>query len=273
MIRAFTLGLVLCCFATLSWAQAQPAQSPLPSVRTVAKKPRKPRPKAPPTPVLTDAGPCRLGVIPAVGDLFVVDKFGLTVFGNEHDEVVTHWGLDDLIVARVRAAAGTALPVRRITYSPGAFEPFYHPRSRFLPDPRDGLSAIVQGITGNAGCERYLVITRFAGQLPGTNLRLDGVGVYNRGLGNIRHSMLFANIALTLLDGKTYAKQQRLGFDLAARFKESLRIIADPLTTLENESFPEPAASAADSVVLRDRTRALVAATMDRLLPGYLKEE
>jgi hypothetical protein len=201
----------------------------------------------------------------------VVDKFGLTVFGNEHDEVVTNWGLDDLIFERVRTAAGTALPVRRITYSPGAFEPFYHPRSRFLPDPRDGLSAIVQGIAGNAGCERYLVITRFAGQLPDTNLTLDGVGVYNRGLGNIvRHTALFANIALTLLDGQTYAKQERLGFLLAANFKASLT--ESPLVMLPNESFPEPAATATGSVILRDQTRALVAAKVDRLLPGYLKE-
>ena len=78
---------------------------------------------------------------------------------------------------------------------------------------------------------------------------------------------------MTLLDGQTYAKQQRLGFDLAARFQESLRITEDPLIKLENESFPEPAATAAGSVVLRERTRALVAATVDRLLPGYLKEE
>lgn len=185
MIRAFALGLVLCCLAAPTWAQGQPAQSASPAVRTVTKKPPRSRPKARPTAALTNDGPCRLGVIPAVGDQFVVDKFGLTVFGNEHDEVVTNWGLDDLIFARVRAAAGTALPVRRITYSPGAFEPFYHPRSRFLPDPHEGLSAIVQGFTGNAGCERYLV----------------------------------------------------------------------------------------SSAILRERTRALVAATVDRLLPGYLKEE
>jgi hypothetical protein len=274
MIRFSVVVIALSCLAAPIWAQAQPAQSSSPSVRTVAKKPATPRPKAPPAPVSTDNGPCRLGVIPAVGDLFVVDKFGVTVFGNEHDEVVTNWGLDDLIFERVRAAAGTALPVRRITYSPGVFEPFYHPRSRFLPDPREGLSAIVQGITGNAGCERYLVITRFTGELGGTNLRLDGVGIYNRGLGNIiRHTRLFANIALTLLDGQTYAKQQRLGFDLATHFQESLRVTENPLVLLENESFPEPAASAPGSVILRERTRALVAATVDRLLPGYLKEE
>jgi hypothetical protein len=274
MIRLSAVAIALACLAPPLWAQTQPPQAPAPAAKPAVKKPATPRPRAAPTAASTDNGPCRLGVIPAVGDLFTVDKIGLTVFGNEHDEIATNWGLDDLVFARVRAAAGTALPVRRISYTPGTFEPFYHPTSRLLPDPREGLSAIVKGITSSVGCERYLVITRFTGQLPGTKVDLEGVGVYNRGLGNIvRHTALFANVALTLLDGQSYAKQPRLGTDLGAHFEESFRLTENPLIKLENESYPEPAATAAASPVLRERTRALVAATVDRLLPGYLKEE
>jgi hypothetical protein len=47
-----------------------------------------------------------MGVIVHVGDVFVVQKVGLTVFGNEFAEVPTSWGLDDLIFARVKAAGG-----------------------------------------------------------------------------------------------------------------------------------------------------------------------
>jgi hypothetical protein len=225
-------------------------------------------------PVVTDHGPCRLGVIPAVGDTFVVQKIGLTVFGNEYAEIATNWGLDDLVFARVRSAAGPTLPVRRISYPPGAFEHYYHPASRLLPDPREGLSAIVSGIAANAGCERYLVITRFSGQLPGTNQRLDGVGAFNQGLGSVlRHSHLFANIALTSLDGQTFATQPHNGADIAARFQEPLRLTEDPLKKLDNEYFPDPPSTAAASAVLRDKTRALVSATVDRLLPPYLKAE
>lgn len=227
-----------------------------------------------PKQALADQGPCRLGIIPAVGDLFVVQKIGLTVFGNEHTEVATNWGIDDLIFARVRAAAGPVLPVRRITYPAGAFDRYYHPTSRLLPDPREGLPAIVRDITANAGCERYLVITRFTGQLSGTNQRLDGIGVYNQGLGDIiRHTHLFANIAVNSLDGQTYAAQPRTGADIAARFQASLRLTEDPLKKLENENFPDPPTAAAGNAVLRDRTRALVSSELDRLLPPYLKEE
>jgi hypothetical protein len=274
MMRFPAVAILWSCLVTPLWAQTAPAQAPASAPKAVAKKPAAAQPKAAAKPVATDNGPCKIGVIPAVGDMFMVEKFGLTVFGNEHGEVNTNWGLDDLIVSRVRAAAGPALPVRRIAYPPGAFEPYYHPASKFLPDPREGLAAIVQGITGHAGCERYLVVTRFTGQLPNTNLRLDGVGVYNKGLGNIiRHTSLFANIALTLLDGQTYAKQSRLGVDFRARLQESSLFTENPLNKLENESFPEPASAAAGSALLRERTRALVAATVDRVLPGYLKEE
>ena len=47
----------------------------------------------------------------------------------------------------------------------------------------------------------------------------------------------------------------------------------DPLKKLDNEYFPDPPSTAAASAVLRDKTRALVSATVDRLLPPYLKAE
>jgi len=125
MIRAFAVALVLSCFAVSPWAQAQPA----PGTRgtTAAPKPaaRKSAPKAktsakPPGPA--ESGPCQIGVIPVIGDQFVVQKVGLMVFGNDHAEVpINAWGLDDLAVARVRAAAAGA-GVRKIAYAKGAFE-------------------------------------------------------------------------------------------------------------------------------------------------------
>src|SRR5207302_4166001 len=62
-----------------------------------------------------DSGPCQIGVIPVIGGTFVVQKVGLMVFGIELTEVSTSgWGLDDLVVARIRAAAPGAT-VRKIT--------------------------------------------------------------------------------------------------------------------------------------------------------------
>jgi hypothetical protein len=279
MLRRFATAIVLVsCLAAAGWAQtplttdAPPATTP---AKPVAKK-AAPKGKAAATkPVATEAGPCRLGVISALGDRFAVQKFGLTVFETEESEVaVDGWGLDELVVARVRAATNNDPTVRRIAFPKGAFQTFYNPTSRFLPDPREGLPAIVRNITPTAKCDRYLVVTRSKGQVPGTNLILDGVGAYNRGIGSVlRHSHLFAHIALSMLDGITYERVNRPFAGVGARLAAGLRITEDPLTKLDNSLFPESTAAVPGSTALRERTRTLIAANLDQVLPDYLKND
>ena len=151
-----------------------------------------------------------------------------------------------------------AIPgVRRIAYPKGVFEPYYHPTSRFLPDPREGLPAIVREHYAKCGMRSLPRRDQFKGQLPGTNLMLDGIGTYNRGLGTIiRHSHLFANISVTLLDGGTYERinRQFANFGREARGAKSFQVGEDDLTKLDNSLFPEPAAAAASSTTLRGTT-------------------
>src|SRR5437899_1863922 len=151
MLRSFTAAAILVsCFTAVGWAQSPPATSG-PAASTPAKSATK---KAPPKakaaakpPVAAEAGPCRLGVISAIGDRFAVQKFGLTVFETEESEVsVEGWGLDDLVVARLRGATGADPTVRRVAYSKGAFELFYHPTARILSAPLEWILAIVRSI-------------------------------------------------------------------------------------------------------------------------------
>ena len=279
MLRRFATAIVLVsCLTAAGWAQtplttdAPPATTP---AKPVAKKAAPKAKAAAKQPVATEAGPCRLGVISAVGDRFAVQKFGLTIFETEESEIaVDGWGLDELVVARVRAATNNDPTVRRIAFPKGAFQTFYNPTSRFLPDPREGLPAIVRNITPTAKCDRYLVVTRYKGQVPGTNLMLDGIGAYNRGLGSLmRHSHLFANIAVSMLDGITYERINRPFAGVGARLAASMRLTEDPLTRLDNSLFPESTSAVAGNVTLRERTRTLIAANLDQMLPDYLKNE
>lgn len=279
MFRSFAATAILVsCFTAVGWAQS-PAPTSGPAASTPAKPvAKKAAPKAKAAakpPVAAETGPCRLGVISALGDRFAVQKFGLTVFETEEAEVaVEGWGLDDLVVARLRAATGADPAVRRIAYPKGAFEPYYHPTSRILPDAREGLPAIVKSFTPGNNCERYLVVTRVKAQLPGTNLMLNGIGAYNRGLGSLlRHSHLFASIFVSVLDGSTYEKINRPFAGFGTRLSESLRVTEDPLTKLDNSLFPEPPTAVQGSAALRERTRALLAANLDRILPDYLKDD
>ncbi|WP_316177836.1 MULTISPECIES: hypothetical protein [unclassified Bradyrhizobium] len=271
-IRRLALVALAAAFATGAWAQAPSTTAP--KAAPAAKKPSgKAKPMAKPGAI--ESGPCRLGVISALGDQLAVSKFGLTVFETEEDEVtLPGWGLDDLAMARVRAATGGDPTVRRIGYPKGAFEVYYHPTSRFLPDPKESLTAIVRNITTNASCARYLVVTRFETTIPNTTLRLRGIGAYNQGVGSIlRHSHLFANVNITLVDGQSYEKISSFSADTGARLAETMRLTEDPLNKLDNADFPEPLAAAASSTVLRERLRTLVAAKLDRDLPSYLKIE
>lgn len=278
MLRNFAaVAAFVSCLAATAWAQSPPTPG-TPAATAPAKPVKKAAPKAKPAakqPAAAETGPCRLGVVAAIGDRFAVQKFGLTIFETEESEAaVDGWGLDDLVVARVRAATGADPAVRRISYPKGAFEPFYHPTSRFLPDPREGIPAIVKGITPNARCERYLVVTRYKGKVPGTEIMLDGIGAYNRGLGTlIRHSRLFANISVSVLDGNTYERVNRPFAGLGTRLSASLRLTEDPLTRLDNSLFPESASAVPANATLRERTRALIAANLDQALPDFLKND
>jgi hypothetical protein len=248
--------------------------APSPAKPTVKSATKKSAPKAKTSanlPAPAESGPCQIGVIPAIGDRFMVQKVGLTVFGNEQTEIpIPAWGLDDLAVARVRAAA-PGLTVRKLSYAKGAFDPYYHPPSRLFGDRRNDLTNVVRQIAAGAHCERYVAVTTFDGQFGGTNQTLRGIGAVNHGIGAINSSALFANITATVFDGQTFDIGKRptpsLGAILSADF------VQDPLTELDNADFPTTAADAATSATLRDRTRALVAARLDKILPAYFKQE
>jgi hypothetical protein len=266
-------------FGTAGEAQTPPATSapaaPAPA-KTVAKKPAAKAKPGAKQPAAVETGPCRLGVISAIGDRFSVHKFGITVFETEDNEVpVEGWGLDDLAVARVRAATGTDPSVRRISYPKGTFELFYHPKSLFLREPNEDLPQIVRSITPNANCERYMVIIRFKGTVPGTKMQIDGVGVYSQGIGSLaRHSHLFANVGVLMYDGGTYERINSSP-SLAAvgdSLSRAFQLQEDPLTKLDHSLFPDPPQSASSSAVLKERTRALVSAQLDRVIPDRLQQ-
>src|SRR5258708_4826399 len=136
MFRAVVTVFVVSGFVTPAWAQAQPASGAAPTQTTpsAAKPAKKPAPKAKTIAKKQEAvetGPCRLGVISVPVNFFFASRRRHTIFETEVNEVpMDGWGLDDLPLARVRAATDTDPSVRRIAYPKGAFEPYYNPKSR-----------------------------------------------------------------------------------------------------------------------------------------------
>ena len=285
MIRIIALLLALA-VAQPALAQTAPTPAPKPSpAKPALKKPAPPKPDAGTTAAAAQHGPC-IGVIPHLRDRFAVQTIGLTMFGNDLKEVpIESWGLDDLVVVRVRAAAGARIAVRRITYPANAFEPFDNPPNRLFRNAGKDFKGVVQTIAGAGGCERYVVVIKGVGQWVGTNQLLEGIGIANRGT----YTYLFADTSLFVFDGHTF---EVLKTGAGALDKE--KIVPDPLVNamLQTERVRGPNRElkelqrpnepdavfiwppTQDKVMgLRDVTRALLAESLDNVLPKLLAQK
>ncbi len=278
MIRTVALLLAL---AVAQPALAQTAPTPSPSKPSLAKpalkKPAPPKPDAgAPAAAATAAqhGRC-IGVIPHIGDRFTVQTIGVMVLGNDLKEVpIESWRLDDLVVARVRTAAGTGVAVRRIAYPANAFEPFDHPPNRLFRNAEKDLQNVVQAIASAGGCERYVVVMKDTNADSMTNQTFTGIGIFSRAGGDVH---LFALTALSVFDGHTFEVlkngvgapvEQKLGSNPTLYDRLRTNPMRGANVALNDFSWPP----APDAVMgLREPTRALLAESLDKMLPGLLE--
>jgi len=211
-------------------------------------------------------------VIAAAGDRFVVKKIGLTVFSSETAMApIEGWGLDDLIAARVRVAAGAGVPVLRLAYPKDAFEPFYDPQSKPFLTPRGQLTAIVRRIAASTKCQRYVVITAFPEAYARTNQTLSGIGVFQASL--FKKTYLFAYLLVTVFDGENFAIRKNPYATIQSRLTEALLMPRKDFDLeIDSTLFPLSAAETADSMALRNGARTVLVKRLDDLLPAFLKE-
>jgi hypothetical protein len=270
VIRSVALSLALA-LTQPALAQTAPTAAPKPSstkplqTKPAAKKPEPPKPDA-----AAERGPC-IGVISHIGESFEVQKIGL--FSFEDKEVpIDPWELDDLVVGRVRAAAGARFVVRRVAYPANAPKP----HKSLFHDPEDDIKAIVQTIARAGECERYIVVLRSGSQFATTRYSVEGVGILNApSITNLEGATyLFALTALYVVDGRTFdvlkqgagSIEEDNGNPLLNGLSHKTPLHG-PSRELKDFSWP-PVPDAVTG--LRDPTRALLAASLDKVLPGLL---
>jgi hypothetical protein len=278
MIRSFIAAFLLSWFAASAWAQTEPARS-IPRAGATAAKPaikrlgRKAKPVTKPA-VISDNGACDLGVIAAAGNPIALKKIGITVFGNEDAEVPSDaWGVDDLIVARVRAATGPSIAVRRIAVGEeGLFELYKKPGKGLFNNPRENLTEAVRKIAANSRCRRHIAVTRFYGNLAGTNQSLDGIGVLTQG--PFGKAAVFAYVQIAVFDGPDFVIRDDPFGSFGARLSSAMSQLAkdEHIRTVEGAEFPASPEAAAKDIKLREAVRTLLTERLDRILPEYLKE-
>src|SRR4051812_45846176 len=207
MVRVFAIACVLSCLAASASGQIEPAPGAAATPATTSAKPaaRKSAPKArinakPPAPA--DAGPCQIGVIPINSNRFAVQKLGMTILGIEFAEVaVDSWGLDDLMVMRVRAAAAGSA-ARKIAYTK---EDLQRAKSDSLfRNINAEWKAFVRQVAAGANCQRYVLVTSSSSQFANTNQTVEGVGILFWDHLLKKRTYLFALTHIRVFDGQTF---------------------------------------------------------------------
>jgi hypothetical protein len=259
-----------------TWAQSAPV-APASTAKPAAPKPAKPKPTPMPTaaPLVATSRPC-IGVIPVVS-LFVAWKFKNAFrAGQSKASLVWSWGLDDLVVARVRAAAGPRFTVRRIAISPDMMAALDKLRGGLLRESEDEFSPLMQKAAGSAGCERYVLVTRGAHTIGGGYIRhaIRGLSLINTNTVLDSQVFIFALTQLRVFDGKTFAVIAR---GIGQTNKEDLmsQLTGKSLTNGPNRelvgfAWPDNI-DATLTPAVRDATRALLAESLDATLPDMLR--
>ena len=210
--------------------------------------------------------PCQIGVIPIAGDKFLIEKYGHFTFLNKYAHVgVVGWDLDELVVARVQAAA----PGRTVRRVPFTREELFAARARARnPFMRDAnFKAFIEETAAKVRCERYVVVHRRGGFG-----REFGIGISNYGDGKLVY--LFAMTHIIVYDGRTFEviKEGDANNDNGSRFERALHnAVGGPYRRLTAAEFPARPADVSGNPVLREGVRALLASSLDMTLPAMLK--
>jgi hypothetical protein len=145
----------------------------------------------------------QVGIISAFGDRFQLRKVGLTVFNNDTNEFpAAAWGIDDLVVGKVRTTLGRRFDIRPVTYQRAAFQ-----SSNF-----GGIGAMVQAAVPTGDVDAYIVITRGASQVGSTNQSVNGLGIIETSSPIYSSTyFIYALYVVSIIDAKTFASMGGVG--------------------------------------------------------------
>jgi hypothetical protein len=147
---------------------------------------------------------------------------------------------------------------------------------RLFGDPENDLKNVVQTIAHAGGCERYIAVIKAVnkfGPSPTINLGVKGIGIINY----VSSTYLFAVTTLFVFDGHTFDVLKKVaptGQQIVPDpfVNDVLRSspIRGPIRELKDFSWPPTPDT---DMGLRDATRALLAQSLDKVLPELLEQQ
>ena len=173
---ASLIAVCVCCIATGAvLAQAVDGYKP-PSAATQKALAAQSEPtaavlKAPATGALKT-----IGLISIIGDTFTVKNNGVTVFGNEAQEIaVPQWKVDDSVAAKVGSILKKNFRIKRIAVPAGAYKK-YETSLRGI-DYRERQHRLVKDFAASQKCDYYLLVAPGGSVVGSTNQGVGGLGL------------------------------------------------------------------------------------------------
>jgi hypothetical protein len=213
----------------------------------------------------SESGRCDIGVIPIAGNLFWIDKLGPFRFNDTHVHTPADgWGLDDIVVARVRAAARGAI-VQRIAFSREDLARARRPPSVF--GKADSVTDFARQVAAGTKCALYVVVHRTDGK------QVSGIGAVNFVSLTDSRAFIFVLMHVRVYDGRSF----ELIREASAQIKDESLLerayvnpVGGPYKVLDERSFPASREEVAANQVLREGVRSLLTESLDKTLPDLL---
>jgi hypothetical protein len=195
-----------------------------------------------------------VGVISAVGHKFALQKMGITVFGNELNEVPISWGIDDAVAGKVSALLSGRYAVKRISPPAGL--------------DADNAQDVVRKIAASQKHDLYVVVARSTAPFGSSNQTVTGLGMIEAGgILYPDNVTLFAVTTVLVYDGRTF---ERLGWQRTGVEGISIgKTINAPTRSLDRTWWPATP-QAVHSEKLKAATRALAVEGLSATIPQIM---
>lgn len=141
----------------------------------------------------------KIGIVSVIGDKFYLRKVGITVFGNEAQEMaIDSWRIDDIMTAKLRAALARRLDaqVRLVSYRRAAFANLTSSSS---------IGEWVRTEVSPHGLDSYLIVHKRSAPYGRTNQTLLGLGMVEGQTVFGPQTFAHAYYALSMVDGRTFS--------------------------------------------------------------------
>lgn len=212
------------------------------------------------------AGGKSVCVASALGHRFAMQRIGLMVFGNAlQHATVDSWGIDEAAVRRIGQIAGAhGYSVRRVTL-PKAAADANASFGNLFDNP---VRAQLRALAATTKCSFYITVKPSSRSYNGTNQHLSGLGIVETP-GMFDRIFVFASFAVIVYDGSNF---QTVKISTPGNSEPGLMAGPSAMYKQVDRSWvPATPQAAAQSVQLRNTSRALVEEGMSKALMGVFE--